>query len=162
MEFDKKTIGIIATLIIIAVLGYVYFFIISPTFIEKPDIEKTNLTDTVSASHITSLVNDLGAYKLHPDLSGELPEIEIILTDTNQIFSAIVENNIPEAKEVSGTNPDIRISMTSAKFIELYNSQDFNSKIIELYNEGSAQLELLKDEITLAEKGYKAIYDNFS
>ncbi|MBI4018920.1 MAG: hypothetical protein HY364_01555 [Candidatus Aenigmarchaeota archaeon] len=142
-------------------IGYIYFGVISPSS-EKPSIEKPILLEgqDISEEHVSWLANELGAYKIHNSLSGEAAEIEIFVEGT--AFTVTNSGNSPSATKGNAANPDIRITADKASFAELINSENINSKIAQLYASGKIGVEILKDEATLALKGYKAVYDQIS
>lgn len=151
-------IGIIV--IILLALAYVYFFIISPAFVIKPFIIKTDLASAsdINSDHLEWAMNEMNAYKLHSYLGNE-PIIEIVITDQDRTFTTTTTNNYPSTEGGAAVNPDIRLSMNSADFVELYAAADFMAKVQELRAQDKIQIEILKNDMTLAMKGYKAIYD---
>jgi hypothetical protein len=150
----------LAIIVIAAVaIAVFYFTFISPIFVSKPAMPKPELGATIEAENVNWLSNELGAYMLHPDLSDNPPVFQIRLSDTDQIFTVSVINNVPSTETGQTAEPDIRMTMDSPTFRELYEATDFNAKVNELYNEGSVTVELLKDTTTLAIKGYKGVYD---
>jgi len=156
---SRKPLLFAVIIVIVAVLCYAWFFIISPTFVTKPDIPKPALAEAPAAGNVNWAVNELGSYKLHPSLSGEPAVMEIVVTDAGKTFTSTTTNNVPVTTEGPATDPDIRLKLVSADFARLYNAADPADEAAALYNEGKAQVELLKDATTLAAKGYKAIYD---
>lgn len=162
----NKKIILVAVLIILGAGLYSYFFIFSPTFVEKPFMEKPmppNADEPVSTQHINWIINELGAYRLHNDpTTGEPPVLELKVTDSEEVFTITTENNVPASTEGAAQNPDIRITATRVVVIKLLTTEDVNKEIIELYNEGNVGIELLKGQATLALKGYKGIYDELS
>ena len=155
---DKKIIAAVAV-ILVAVIAYVWFFIISPTFVTKPVLEKPALAAAPVEGNVNWAVNELGAYKLHAGFNGEPAVMEIVITDAGKTFTSTTTNNVPVTTEGPATNPDIRLKLTAENFALLYNAADPAAEAAVLYHEGKAEVELLKDAATLAEKGYKAIYD---
>jgi len=151
-------IGIIIALLLTS--AYIYFFVISSTFVMKPYIAKAELASAsdISSDNLEWAMNEMNAYKLHSYL-GEEPVIEIVITDQSRIFTTTTANNYPTTVGGAAVSPDIRLSMNSADFVELYAATDFMAKVQELRLAGRIQIEILKDDITLAMKGYKAIYD---
>lgn len=155
-----KMILIAVLIVSISIITYAWFFVISPTFVTKPGISKPALTAEPEEGHVNWLVNELGSYKLHPDpLSGEPAVMEIVVTDLGRTFTSTTENNMPSTTEGAATSPDIRISITSEYFARLYQAEDASAEAVALFNEGNAEIELLKSETELATKGYKGIYD---
>ncbi len=157
---QKKQASVIAVVTVVAVLAYVYFFIISPTFTSKPALSKPALAEVPVAGNVNWAVNELSAYKLHADpISGEPAVMEIVITDASRTFTSTTTDGVPVTTEGAASNPDIRLRLNSADFARLYNSADPAAEAAALYHEGKAQVELLKDTAALAAKGYKAIYD---
>ncbi|MFH1054157.1 MAG: hypothetical protein V1740_07095 [Candidatus Woesearchaeota archaeon] len=94
-------------------------------------------------------------------LGNNIPEIEVQITDTNQILSLTVIDNDVHASYERAVNPDMVISMTSETFAKIFNSDDIESEIYLQYTEDNIQIEILTDYTTLALKGYKSLYDSF-
>jgi hypothetical protein len=155
-----KIAALAVAIIVVALVAYAYFFIISPTFVSKPVVEKVTLAEQPVANNINWAVNELGSFKLHANpLNGEPAVMEIVVTDIGKTFTTTISNNVPSTVEGAATNPDIRLKIASADFAQLYSASDPAAEAAVLYKEGKAQVELLKDTTTLAAKGYKAIYD---
>jgi hypothetical protein len=153
-------IGIVAMLI---VLAFLYFFVVTPTFVMKPDLTKLALASPsdIGSGHVNWMLNEVGAYKLHSYLLfGESPVIESVITDQNRKFTTTVRDNYPTTVGGAANNPDIRFSMNSADFMTLYAAPDVLAKAQEMRKSGLIKVEILKDEFTMAVKGYKAIYDS--
>ena len=74
------------------------------------------------------------------------------------IYTTSVNGHIPTTSPGSGS-PDIRITVSASDFQALYSSGDMISTARQLYDEGKLSIELKRSEITLALKGYKALYD---
>lgn len=167
--------------LIIALTGFIaflalgilaYLFIISPAFVEKPQLDKPLVSKSVApgvalidSSHIEYVLNELGAYKLHQNpLSGDLPEIEIVLTDTRQAFTAIVENNVVRVRPGAAASPDARITASQDAVVMLATAEgeaQFNPRAAQLLREREQRGyagELLTDERDLLLKGYLALY----
>jgi hypothetical protein len=160
---NKKKYALIAVVVIVAIIAGIYFFVINPIFVAKPFIMKAALGENIAADNVNWLVNELGAYKLHASpLTGETPQMEILITDTGKKFSVITTNNMPSATESAAPTPDIRIKVDKANFAELYNSADILTKAIAMQKEGKVQIELLKGMDVLAVKGYQAIYSQLN
>ncbi|MFH1316511.1 MAG: hypothetical protein ABII01_03270 [Candidatus Woesearchaeota archaeon] len=94
-------------------------------------------------------------------LGNNIPEIEVQITDTNQILSITVIDNDVHASYERAVNPDMVISMTSETFAQIFNSDDIEGEMYLQYTEGNIQIEVLTDYTTLALKGYKSLYDSF-
>ena len=157
MENKHVALAVIAGIVVILVSFY--FIMISPIFVAKPYIAKPDLGTNIEAENVNWLSNELGAYMLHPDLSGSAPIFQVRISDTDDVFTVKVVNNLPSTEANQTAEPDMRMTMTSATFRELYNATDFTAKVNALYDAGSISIELLKDSTTLALKGYKGVYD---
>ncbi|PIN68581.1 hypothetical protein COV93_08965 [Candidatus Woesearchaeota archaeon CG11_big_fil_rev_8_21_14_0_20_43_8] len=159
-----------------AVAGYFYFFVVSPTFVKEPDIQKPNmeyeiienLTVTTEKKqtfnpypeHISYVLNKLDGYKLHESpLDKAMPEIEVFLSDTSSRYSAKVVDNDVTTEKRPADDPDLRITMTSKALAKLVDAPDVKSLASDYANNKTIYLEVLKDDQILALKGYKAIYD---
>lgn len=155
---SKKLIAAVIIVIVLAAIAYLYFGIISPLGM-KPALQKPQLQagQPVTSEHVNWVVNELGGYKLHPSISGEPPEIEAVVGDGT--FSVTTENGKTVAKAGKAANPDIRITANYDALIKIFAASDIKAEIVKLYNEGTVTFEMLKDQATLALKGYKGIYD---
>ncbi len=152
----EKYAQVVFIIIILGVLfiGYFYFFQISPSFVDKPILEKPIIEEQeLKTEHIIYLLNELNAYKLHNDpFTKEPPVIKIIVSNENYFFT-VEDNEIKESLE--DNNPDIVLTTTKEKIFELMESSE-NALTEDM------EIEILSDEKTLALKGYKIIYDEFS
>ncbi len=160
----KLVFGAIAIVIIIGIIFFLYFFVLSPSFVTKPNIPKPTLVsaDEIKPENINWALNEVGAYKLHSSMYffGEPAVIESVVTDKGQVFSTTITNNYPTTTQGPAINPDIRFTMDSQSFTELYANSDILSKAKEMQKAGLVNIEILKDEAALAAKGYKVIYDS--
>ena len=148
----------IIALFFILGIGYFYFFQISPTFVNKPTLEKPS-QDFLTENHIEFLLNELGAYKLHKDpFTGEPPYIEIVADEISYYIT--VENN--NVKIIDSCEPDLRIYGSTEVLLNIFQSQNLEAEITNLFLQGDLSIEILADEKTLALKGYKTIYDAVS
>jgi hypothetical protein len=177
-------ITILITLVVIILVGvYLYFTIISPSFVSKPILEKPplensiqepipelitrNYSDTknnslpvIGAKHIIFLLNEMDVYKLHNAPSGDIPRIDFIITDTNQeYFFSVDNNNIIEIDRIS--NPDVRISSDAETIVYVYGLDNSRQATMNKYNSGKISVEVLADVTTLALKGYKSVAHSF-
>ncbi len=153
-------------LIIIAILAASYFVFLAPSkqkpFMEKPYVvdnaSRNNMTDIViNTSHVEYVTNELGSYKLHPSITGEEPEIELVVS--GRTFAVVMNNSKPVATEGSAKNPDRRMTTDMASMAWVFAAKNTTQEIINLYKEGKIEITLLKDQATLFLKGYKDIYD---
>ncbi len=150
---SKKIIAVGAAVVIfVAIMGF-YFTVISP-LTPKPALEKPLLAEgqNVSSEHIEWVVNELGGYKLQPTA-----QIELAVEENK--FTVSTKDGKPSAAAGAASDPDLRITANREAFVSILASNNTNAEIISLYNQGAVSVELLKDQATLALKGYKGIYD---
>jgi len=163
MKKSKKVL-IVILIVILIVAFFGYFFVLTPSFVTKPNISKTLLSSSaeIESSHINWILNEVGAYKLHSGMyfTGEASIIESVITDLNKVFTTTITNNVPSTIEGSSTNPDIRFVMTANNFAKLYATSDILTNAQQMRKNGEISIEILKSEASLATKGYKAIYDS--
>lgn len=183
-SFDAcmKTWLVFVLIIIAAIIGlgiYTYTSIISPRA-DKPLIEpvpiptQTQQLQSVTAKepvveeeHIQYLVNELGGYNLHDhpvNNEAAVMEFQVVGSDPNnpRLFTITIKDNYPLVADGAATNPDIRLHATETILLELLQADDFNTKVVELVNDGSMWIEVLADETTLAMKGYLSIYQQLT
>ncbi|MBU0757656.1 MAG: hypothetical protein KKF44_06305 [Nanoarchaeota archaeon] len=168
----KRILVIIAVLTIILVLGVIfYYFVLSSATAKKPILEKPEITEMdknskvieVKEEVIDYVSNELGAYKLHSDpATGNIPEIEFIVSDTKEIFTVMVIDGITKTEKGEAVKPDIRLTASKDILFQLVESDDFERAIYDMVSESKVGIQILADEKTLALKGYKAIYDTIS
>jgi len=153
----KKKIAVIAAIVILAVV----MFFASPlasSQTRKPVLTtsagegvRPPLAQSIGGENVNWVANEIGAYKL-----GDGAQIEIAVGGA--IYTTSVNGHIPTTSPGSGS-PDIRITVSASDFQALYSSGDMISTARQLYDEGKLSIELKRSEITLALKGYKALYD---
>lgn len=144
----KKQFSVFFILVIIMMgfIGYAYFFIVSSSFVDKPYVEKPG-TREISFQHVAYFLNELGAYKLHPEpVSGKNPVIQLYIMDTGQRFDVKVEKGY-SATELE---PDIRINTYSLNVRQ------------EPIDKGKIEVEMLSGNIALELKGYKNMVTGFT
>ncbi len=148
--------------VVILLILYAYFFILNPSFVTKPNIPKPSLASPqdIAVGHVNWLMNEVGAYKLHPSItSSEPPVIESYVTDLDRRFTTTITNNYPTTTDGAAQNPDIRFVTDGAGFVRLYSAADIIAEAKAMSSDGILNVEVLKDQAFLAEKGYLAIYD---
>ena len=148
----KRKLVFATILVILLILSYFYFFIISPVFVSKPKLEKPIFKGKVEEKHVEWVVNELGAYRLRAN-----SEIEVIV-DGEEFTVSVVENK-PVVKKGKAKDPDVRIYANTQVFKRIFESEDFKTELLKLYDEGLVRIEVLKPPEELILKGYKAIYD---
>lgn len=149
----KKKVLLIALALIIAAALYTYFFIISPVG-SKPQLEKPALAqgENISPKHINWVVNEIGGYKLQSSA-----EVEFVVE--GQKYIVTTSNGKVSSQPGAASNPDLRITAGRDAFAKILAATDTNAELVALYNEGLISVELLKDQASLALKGYKGLYD---
>lgn len=147
-----------ALLALLVISGAVYFVVISP-LAEKKALEKPMLASggNVTEEHVAWLANEIGAYKIHALPTGE-PALFSVSVDGAD-FSVTASGGVPVVTQGRADSPDLRITASRAAFTEIMNSQNLSQAIAGLYRSGAISIAVEKDEVTLALKGYKAIYD---
>ncbi len=154
-------IFLIAVLCIFAI-GYFYFFQLSPTFVEKPYLEKPLFfeeKEEITPEHLIFLLNEIDAFKLHEiPFTGEKPVIEVVIENEKRFFT--VDNH--QVIDSTQNSADIKIVTAKKTIISIFNLENSQDAIISALKEGNINIELLEDEKTLALKGYKVIYDILS
>ena len=160
---QKKTlkwfIGFALFIIILALL-LIYFIVISPTFIFKPDIEKPEGKE-IAAKELQYIANELGAYKLHfSPLDGKGAQFEIFINDKGVKYTISVDKTYPNAIKAEAPYPDIRIISNEDTLMELFKSEDIQKTAAEYYQKNLIAVEIIEDINTLTLKGYKQIYED--
>ncbi len=163
--------AIIAIILVIAVFGGAYYFVIAPNMVSKPFIEKPDLPDdalekirggeqVITSGHINYLINEIGAYKLRkPFATKSLPIIEFIITDTNEKFYSYVNDNKPTTKKGNPKNEDIIIKGSQETILKILESGNTLAAVKQANDNNEIQVELVSDMKTLAAKGYLSLYD---
>ncbi|MBD3204070.1 hypothetical protein GF327_07265 [Candidatus Woesearchaeota archaeon] len=157
-------VAIFILLVILFPSVYIYFTVISPSFlVKKPVIEKPALTQEINEQTIVYIANEIGSYKLHKDpISGEIPEIEFFIEDTKETYSILIIDNKPQVEKKEAIQPDIRMIGKEHIILQILNSENVEKEIVTNANEGKIRVEVLNDQKILALKGYKSIYDQLS
>ncbi len=151
----RKKYAVIVVIMAVLIASY---FMFSPSR-QKPAIEKPVFEPgaDINESHAEYLANELGAYKLHSSVTGEAPEIELIVG--GKTFAVTLNNSRPLAAEGRAKNPDVRMATDMQSIARIFAAKNMTQEIISLYKEGRIEITLLKDEATLFLKGYKDVYD---
>lgn len=146
---------------------FVYLFVISPTFVEKPYMEKPLLETenlqpgeaAIKEAHINYIVNEMGGYRLHDDpLTKTRPQFKVYLTDANKTYNIIVmDNKVYGADELA--KPDAEIYLTQETAIFLFKSPNFRKELVSLVKQKRITSRITTDKTSLALKGYLALYN---
>jgi hypothetical protein len=178
-----------AAFIVLGVL--IYVFVIVPTMVPVPEEYRAPLINqavtrgtqlgsapeqqslsstqapTVSEDDIASVLTLLGAYKLHANpLTGKPPEIEIILTDTQQTFDASVTGNKVNVWLGAAPHPDVTVRLTRDAIAALAGAKtadEFKSTAATLFRERNqrgytGELHTSTQDMLL--KGYLSLYND--
>lgn len=93
---------------------------------------------------------------------GREPEVELRITDTNQVFDVTVVDGQVNVVEGPAINPDMIVSMNTGTFASIFESKDPSLEVYNQYKAGNIQSEVVTDYATLILKGYKKMYDSFA
>jgi len=94
--------------------------------------------------------------------NSKTPEMELRISDTNQVFTVKVINSEVQSTVGPAENPDMILSMTSETFASIFNAKDPSLEAYNQFKKGTIAYELKVDYATLALKGYKEMYDGFA
>ena len=149
---------LIAVLFIIA---FLYYSLAKPGY-EKQEISQPNMTEetVIEESHISYILNELGAYNLHnPSLSSETPKINVKVDD-DWYGSEVREGKITTKK--SAFDEADLVFYTSSE--ELKNAIKGNIKeyMTSSISSGKTSLELKASYSTLFSKGYLSLYQELT
>ncbi len=153
MTLTKKKISAMAALSVVAVAAYFYFSVISP-IVPKPDTVKPVFLagQNISSEHVQWIADEIGAYKLQPSA-----QIEVVVEGKK--FAVTSKDGKAVAAEGAASDPDLRITADARAFARILSANNSNAEVVSLYGQKLLSVELLKDQTTLALKGYKPIYD---
>ena len=163
--------GIISLILVVAVFGGAYFFIIAPSiaskpFIDYPFLPSDALTDikvgssVINSSHINYVITELGAYKLDkPIFTKDYPIMEFVLTDTGQMYYSYVDKHMPLTKKGNPKNPDISIKASQETIYNALKSDSVKDFVKKSVDDGTITVNLTADMTTLTRKGYLSLYN---
>ena len=164
---SKKTgLGLFVALLIAGfVTGYFYFLVLGYVPFAEPEEKAATLekpaipgSGEIDIGHVIFLLEYIGAGKLHKmPVTGELPVIEVYISDAMKLFRVEVDDNM--LRESKAGQPDIRLNSTTMAISGIFESIDPVHKISQAIASGDIRLEVLRSEGVLALKGYKIIYD---
>lgn len=135
---------------------------VQETAVQPPAEQKQQIT----ADQVAYVLTKLGAYRLHANtFTGAKPELEIALSDTNQVFSAVVEDNKVVVSEGHANAPDARVKADTYAVSSLVSAgdSDFKEKAVQLLNEREKRGytgELVAGKGDLLLKGYLGLYED--
>lgn len=117
---------------------------------------KGNITE-VAPEHITFLLNEMKAYKLHnPPLSKNTPKIKTIIDSS--VFSSEVKKGKITTTNSDTNEPDIIIKTDKQTFLDIVNVDNPITAIQQEVNKGHMQIELVAGKTELFTKGYLSLY----
>lgn len=163
--------AIIAVILIVAAFGGAYYFVIAPSLVSKPLIEKPSLPEdalerigagegVINSSHINYVINEIGAYKLKkPFGTKDYPVMEFVLTGVNERYYSYVKDNMPVTKKGNAKDEDIIIKGSQGTVVEVLESANLLGEVREAKDDGRIKVELVSDMKILAAKRYLSIYD---
>jgi len=150
-------IGIILLVLIGTVSTLLYFALAMSN--EKQEVEKPavgNSTLSIDESHITFLLNEIGAYQLHSSVTGKKPIIEVWADDEK--FSSDVSGGKITTTRNLGNSPDIRIKTSKKEVVDALLSQNVTEYAKNSVSAGKTNLEIVAGYTELFTKGYLKIY----
>jgi len=81
--------------------------------------------DAVTPKQLEYALTELGFYKIHPNPFGKtLPEIEVFVTDTRQVFRAVVEKNRVRVTSGKSKAPDLRVEVDRHAIAQIVTASD--------------------------------------
>ena len=120
----------------------------------------------VSPAQVEYVLTMLGAYKLHTNpLTGKPPELDVIVTDTQQSFAVAVQGGKVQVALGTSQHPDAVIRVTYDALIALNNAKnatEFRERAAQLLKEReqrglSGEMKTSTQDMLL--KGYLALYE---
>ncbi|MBU0628767.1 MAG: hypothetical protein KKC75_06260 [Nanoarchaeota archaeon] len=166
--------GIISLILVVAVFGGAYFFIIAPNMVSKPFMEFPFFSadalakikagnEVINASHINYVINELGAYKLNkPIFTKNYPIMEFVLTDIGKMYYSYVDKHMPVTEKGNPKNPDISIRASQETVYNTLKSDDVKDFVKKSVEDGTIKFNLTADMTTLARKGYLSLYNTIT
>lgn len=164
----KITLGLIIGIILIIILTIIAFvYYATAVNNNKPDIsnpieENPNKTEIViEESHLSFLLNEMGAYKLHnPPLSNEKPRINIIVDESS--FKAEIDKGYANVEKGSFENPDIIIKTSREEVIGAITSLKIKEYMKNSVTTGKTSIKLESGYTELFSKGYLNLYQDLT
>ncbi len=166
----RLTIALLGFAAFIVLSLIFYFVFILPSYGGEPEtveqiVQPAAPAPVVDESSIGRVLAGLGADKLHANpFTGDLPEIEVVVTDTNQVFDAVVEDKRVKVSEGADGSPDARIYLTKDAVIRLAAAKDEQqlkyvaAQLFSERNESGYRGELIASQADLLLKGYLSLY----
>ncbi len=155
--------------VIIFIVLSIYLFVLNKE-VEKPFLENPSIGEnfsdydsiTLNKDYFIFILNEIEFYKAHNSpMNGEIPLVLVWISDTNQTFNFSVKNGEIIYLEKNNINPDLGIVTNKETVIKIIKSRDIIQEVKNNFNIGTFYAKLMKDEKTLALKGYLPIYQKF-
>jgi len=155
-------LGILLILILIAII-FVYYATavnnIKPE-IKNPISENTGSEIIIGEEHISYLLNEIGAYKLHaPPLSNDMPKINLRVDELE--FKTEIDIGYPRTNTGKWDKADIKITTTKQEVIAAIksNPKEYMKNSVSF---GKTGIELLGGYTDLFSKGYLTLYQDLT
>ena len=154
----------IALILILIIVAFVYYATatnkIKPE-IQNPIGENTGSEIIINEQHLSYLLNEIGAYKLHnPPLSSNTPKINLLVDE--QEFKAEVEDTYSKVEEGYWENPDINIIIGRSEVIKAITSTNIQEYMKTSIASGKTSIELVAGYTELFSKGYLSLYQDLT
>ena len=159
----KKVYLVLGILLILAlfVIAFLYYSLAKPGY-KKQEISKPNITEEtiIEESHISYVLNELGAYNLHnPPLSSETPKINVKVDD--DWYGAEVREGKIYTKKSAFDKADL-VFYTSSEELKNALKGDIKEYMKSSVSDGKTSLELKASYSTLFSKGYLGLYQELT
>lgn len=145
-----KKVVFVFSIVCLLLLGYAYFFMLSPIEGRQPTAKAVFADEEEKAIYI---LENLGLAGVHPDLFGEKPYMKVQIGEYDGTFTAVNGNLILEYGL-----PDVMITLDEKTFME---SVADPSSIADLIEAGKIEIKRVSDQHVLALKGFRVVYDRF-
>jgi hypothetical protein len=145
----KKAVFVFSVVCLL-LLGYAYFFMLSPIESRQPTAKAVFVDDEEKAIYILEC---MGLAGVHPDLDGEKPYMKVRIGEYDGTFTSL-DGRI----SLEYGLPDMMISLDEKTFRE---SVADPSSMIALIESGKIEIKRVSDQHTLALKGFRIVYDRF-
>ncbi|MFH1307995.1 MAG: hypothetical protein ABIH72_04040 [archaeon] len=163
----KFLIVFLAVLIVIIVLvsSLAVYWNLSTRY-EKRDVSNPSSDDrienfsdfSVDSRHITYLLNEIGAYRLHaPPFSSDRPKIQTV-SDNKIFFSVVKKGGSIETTEGDQEDEDLIIIISGQEVYDSLISSNTTEFIQNSVIEGRTGIEIMAGETEMFGKGYLGLY----
>ena len=126
----------------------------------KPVIVYENNIANITEEDITYLIYALDGERLHKiTLSDNYPQIEILLTKSNKLFTSYVVDEEVQTYEGKAPDPDLQIRLSDEILAKILSSEDTKLAIKEEIKAGTVAVTVYSDKTELFLKGYLELYN---